>query len=351
MLILDRGIFDALVWLSMMEKMERLRKEERETIERFLLIPDWRKRISGVVVMKASPQDAMERESGNLPVVSTGSIMNQDVIQQMLTNTNQCMDRFRNKFNLFDVDTSKSVGGSAKATAEQVAKIVLSIIEGELEEEILSVNKDQFLGLIGGKSVLALDAAVKLVDLFSQHGTFEARDNVEQDHSRVQALPVVVIRNGSGEILQLKRREKDTKNTLHERIVVWAGGHVRKEDSANGKTLLQCAVRELQEELRLRVEPEELTLIGAVYDSGSGNVSKHVAIVYEWKAASDDVNVVLNATEFFERRGSSQSGTFIGLSDLLRCVQEQQVVESWSVKIATELLKDQRTRDVQTGLF
>lgn len=350
-LILDRGIFDALVWLSMMEKMERLRKEERETIERFLLIPDWRKRISGVVVMKASPQDAMERESGNLPVVSTGSIMNQDVIQQMLTNTNQCMDRFRNKFNLFDVDTSKSVGGSAKATAEQVAKIVLSIIEGELEEEILSVNKDQFLGLIGGKSVLALDAAVKLVDLFSQHGTFEARDNVEQDHSRVQALPVVVIRNGSGEILQLKRREKDTKNTLHERIVVWAGGHVRKEDSANGKTLLQCAVRELQEELRLRVEPEELTLIGAVYDSGSGNVSKHVAIVYEWKAASDDVNVVLNATEFFERRGSSQSGTFIGLSDLLRCVQEQQVVESWSVKIATELLKDQRTRDVQTGLF
>ena len=37
-LILDRGIFDALSWLSMMEKMGRLRKEEREIIEKFLLI-------------------------------------------------------------------------------------------------------------------------------------------------------------------------------------------------------------------------------------------------------------------------------------------------------------------------
>lgn len=351
-LILDRGIFDALSWLSMMEKMGRLRKEERETIEKFLLLPDWRGRIAGVIVLKAAAEDAMEREMMTLPVVGGGgSIMNADVIQQMLANTNQCMNRFRNQFKLFEVDTSKSSGSTPKKSAEAVADIVLSIIEGELEEEILSLSRPDFESFIAGSEVLDSTRAAGLVDLFADKGTFLIRDQVESDVGRVQALPVVIIRNKSGDILQLKRREKDAKNTLHEKLVIWAGGHVRKEDSANGKTLLKCASRELQEELRLRVEPSEMKLLGAVYDQKTPGVSKHVAIVYEWHATSDDVNVVLNATEFFERRGSSQSGRFIGLDDLLRCVDEDQVVESWSVKIAKNLLTNQTFAVRQTGLF
>ena len=350
-LILDRGIFDALSWMSMMEKMGRLRKEEREVIEKFLLISDWRKRIAGVIAMKAAPEDAIERERGNLPVVGGGSIMNPEVIRQMAANTNQCINRFRNQFKIFDVDTSKASGSTPARTAEQVADIVLSIIEGELDEEILSIARLDFDLFIKDRTVIKAEEANGLVALFASKGEFSVRELVEQDIDRVQALPVVVIRNKSGQVLQLKRREKDAKNALHEKIVIWAGGHVRKEDSANGKTLLQCAARELQEELRLRVEPNELKLIGAVFDGGGVGVSKHVAIVYEWQATSDDVNVVLNSTEFFERRGSSQSGTFIGMPDLLRCVDGSQVVESWSVKIAKELLSTYSVVELQSGLF
>jgi predicted ATPase len=79
-LILDRGLFDAIAWLAMMERLARIRREERETTERFLLLPDWRKRIAGVVVMTASPSDAMKREQGDLPVEGEGgSIMNEPV--------------------------------------------------------------------------------------------------------------------------------------------------------------------------------------------------------------------------------------------------------------------------------
>jgi predicted NUDIX family phosphoesterase len=350
-LILDRGLFDSLSWLSMMEKMGRLRKEERKTIEEFLLISDWRKRVSGVIVMKASPEDSMDRERGTLPVVASGSIMNEEVIRQMLANTNQCIERFRNRFNIFDVDTSRSLGATPKGTAEQVADLVLSIVENELEEEILSVGQASFKSVFSQNPVIGADEAALLTKLFSDSGTFAPRSDVEADSELVQALPVVVIRNRSGQILQLKRREKESKNSLHEKIVIWAGGHVRREDSANGRTLLQCAVRELQEELRLRVEHDDLKLIGAVYDAGGGNVSKHVAIVYEWRATSDDVNVVLNATEFFERRGASQSGKFISLADLVRCVEEDQVVESWSVRIARDLLQSDEGLRPQSALF
>ena len=80
-LILDRGLFDSVAWLAMMERMARIKKEEREAAEKFLLLPDWRKRISGVIVMLASPEDAMQREQGDLPVEGKmGSIMNPPVL-------------------------------------------------------------------------------------------------------------------------------------------------------------------------------------------------------------------------------------------------------------------------------
>jgi predicted NUDIX family phosphoesterase/predicted ATPase len=356
-LILDRGIFDSLSWLSMMEKMGRLRKEERKTIEEFLLISDWRERMAGVIVMTTSPKDAMAREGGYLPVQTKGSIMNEQVIQQMLANTNSCMERFRNKFNIVAVDTSSSKQSTAQKTAEEVADLVLSMIEGELDEEILSIDKNHFDDQMKGRDCLNASDAQSLVDAFTpqSQGTFGLRDVVEQDGTRIQALPVVVIRNKSGQILQLKRKEKNHKNPLHEKLVIWAGGHVRKEDSLNGDPIIFGAIRELQEELRLRVEPQELKLLGAIYDAAPSNVSKHVAIVYEWHAQSDDVNVVLNSTEFYERRGASQSGRFIGLSDLLRCVEEDLVVESWSVKIVMQLLENspgsQRSHFMQQQLI
>ena len=67
-LFLDRGLFDSICWLTMMERISRIRREEREIIQKFLSIDDWRRRISAVFVMLASPSDAMKRERGVLPV-------------------------------------------------------------------------------------------------------------------------------------------------------------------------------------------------------------------------------------------------------------------------------------------
>ncbi len=352
-LFLDRGLFDALAWLSMMEKWERIRKGERKAVEDFLLLGDWRKRMGGVVVMTTSPADAMAREAGNLAVVGKGSIMNEGVVQQILDNTRSCVAKFGNRFNIYEIDTSSdpSGKGGANATAEEAAGVVLSIIEGELEEEVLSLPKASVKAIFGDQETIGVDAAASLVEVFSTQGNFVSRELIEVDLARVQALPVVVIRNRSGQILQLKRREKHKKNALHDQLVIWAGGHVRKEDSANGHTIVQCAIRELQEELRLRVEPSELTLLGAVFADHGGGLSKHSAIVFEWCASTDEVNLVLNAAEFFERRGSSQSGRFVGIADLLSCVESEQVVETWSVRILEKLLANSDFVEPQANLF
>jgi predicted NUDIX family phosphoesterase len=95
----------------------------------------------------------------------------------------------------------------------------------------------------------------------------------------------------------------------------------------------------LHEELRLSLEPKALRLLGAIHADLGGSTSKHVAIVYEWRAETDDVVVALSNAEFYERRGTSLSGKFIALEELRadwRSFSERS--EPWSEQIIRDML-------------
>ena len=355
-LILDRGLFDAVCWFAVMERLCRIRQAEREQIERFLLMEDWRRRITGVIVMTAAPRISMEREKGDLPVAgSGGSIMNEEVLRQMLETTRTTAKRLAEQFRIFEIDTLNGSRGR-RQTVERVACIVLDLIEEQLDEHILRLPADDVAALFEDATCIESKTAERLIATFASKGRFVSRDRVESDDSVVQALPVVVVRNRSGSILRLRRRERRHDNPLHEKIVIWAGGHVRKEDDCDGNSIKQCAVRELQEELRVSVEEEELKLLGAVWiragsPGGSDKTRRHVAVVFEWRARADDVAIALSATEFFERRGTSLSGTFVSVDDLAADVDKGQVSEPWSVEIARQLLTEVADRQANPRLL
>src|ERR1039458_9471911 len=319
-LILDRGLFDALCWLRLMERLKRIRPEERRGIESFLTMA--------------------ARGQGLLPVEhKEGSIMNEKVLAQMLNTTRETSKSLKKEFRIFEIDTSAERKGGAKQIAEAVANLALNVIEEHLREDILSLPREDIIRTFAGKKCLNSSEAAALVELFVKSGNYKPREEVEADKTRVQALPMVVVHNKSGRVLRLRRKKRTDKNLLNEKIVIWAGGHVRKEDEANGDSILQCALREIQEELRLSLEPHELKLRGAVYsEPGGEGTQKHVAIVYEWKAKTDDVAIVLSSAEFFERRGTALSGTFVPLKDLARDVDDGKIAEEWSVEIVRELL-------------
>lgn len=341
-LILDRGLFDAVNWLAVMERIARIRPSERAVIERFLLMNDWQQRVTGVIVMTASPRTSMAREQGCLPVDgASGSIMNEDVLQQTLETTRETIDRLSPPFRVVTIDTTEA---EPRETAERVAHTVLELIEEQLDEKILSLPSDAAAGLFAHETCLDKAAAQTLLDRFKDGGQFENRDVVESDATLVQALPVVVVRNRTGDVLLLKRRERRRDNPLHEKLVIWAGGHVRQEDGENGVSILQCAVRELQEELRISIDAEELNLLGAVWIRAGDRTRRHAAIVFEWRAPADHVAVALSATEFFERRGTALSGTFVGIDELAADVDARKVCEPWSIEIVRRLLPDVNSR-------
>lgn len=223
--------------------------------------------------------------------------------------------------------------------ADARARVVLDLIEEQLDEEILFLPADAVADVFADETCIDKAAARVLLDRFTADGRFESREVVESDDTLIQALPVAVVRNRAGDVLRLRRRERRWDNPLHEKLVIWAGGHVRREDGENGVSVLQCAVRELQEELRLSVDAKDLNLLGAVWTRTGDRARRHAAIVFEWRAA-DDVAVALSAVEFFERRGTSLSGTFVGVDALAADVDAKQVCEPWSVEIVRLLLPD-----------
>ena len=322
-----------------MDRLSRIRTEDRAAIEKFLLLDDWRRRITGVILMTASPEDALEREQGFLPMETTGSIMNAEVLGQTLVTVKECSERMKNQFRIFQVDTSSgSNKGGPKKTVETVADIVLNLIEEQLAESILHVDRSAISRIFGKEPTLVGASAAAVLEELHENGKFKSREDVERNSTLVQALPVVVVRNKSGEVLRLRRKEKSEQSTLHQKLVIWAGGHVRQEDASNGDAIKLAAQRELQEELRLSVELEELKFLGAIYADAGDKLSKHVALVFEWRAETDDVAVTLSTAEFFERRGTSLSGKFVALEVLSKDVDTGDMREPWSMEIVNRLL-------------
>ena len=335
-LFLDRGLFDSICWMRLMEQISKVRTEERELIERFLTIDDWRKRISAVFVMLASAHDAMSREHKVLPVAGGGgSIMNTDILRLIRDEYESCREELRGSFNIFKIDTSASdKNNKPERTAEEVADIILSLAEGHIDENILCCPKERLTSLFAARCYIDEGEAQTLVSAFqSSDASFRPREEVENDDSVVQALPIVIVRRADGDVLRLCRREASKDNPLDNKVVIWAGGHVRSEDAENGNPLVHCAIRELEEELRLQVERSSLHLVGATYFSNGDRTSKHVGIVYEWRSETNDVATVLSRTEFVDRSGASLKGSFATVAELAEHVNKRKLVEPWSVEI------------------
>ena len=339
-LILDQGLFDTLCWLRLMERLARLRSEECKVIENFLRLPDWRRQIAAVFVMTASPANVLQREKGLLPAeCKEGPIMNEKVLARLLTTTHETAKRLKNEFRIFEIDTSAERKGGARQIAEAVANLALNVIEEHLRNDVLTLPAEDVIRTFAGKRCLNASEAAALFRRFVKSGDYQPREEMEAGNNRVRAIAAIVVRDKSNKVLRLRRKEGTDGNPANEEIVIWTGGHVRKEDAVNGDPVLQCASREIREKLCLCPAAHELKLRGAVRAGlASTGMQEDVAVVYEWTAKTDDVIAVLSRAQIFERQGAARSGTFVPLKELARDVDDGKFGEKWSVEIVRELL-------------
>jgi hypothetical protein len=116
--IVDRGIFDALVWNEWLHMTGKVTAEEARQVEQFFQMNRWLNLIDLVFVVRCDPKVSIEREYADQLTSKRGTIMAENTLQQFLAAIDRTLQSSGHKFKrLVSIDTT------TMKTREGVAKI------------------------------------------------------------------------------------------------------------------------------------------------------------------------------------------------------------------------------------
>jgi predicted NUDIX family phosphoesterase len=327
--ILDRGLFDGLVWNDWQEKTSTLNTKEAETFRSFVLTPRWWDLIDILFVMHCDPKTALEREYANQITLRGGSIMNAKTLTQLREDVLQAAAKYRSEFkNVLLVDTS---GQEPTEGVMEVATRTLQTLEMFLDEEVLCIPAADFSRLFPpGEGMRRPRDWGEFEDSLNLRGEYVRRSVAEVSDQWVQIVPVCVIQYGKSFLTNL-RHEPD--ESLDKTLANWTGGHVRRQDQSNGDTKWQSVItglrREIDEELKLAQIPEP-GIVGLVHTSEDARAARHLGVVFHLRLEDASVAAALDGKTIHERPNKHVTTAWMRVGQLLAKGSPQ---KEWSLAI------------------
>jgi predicted NUDIX family phosphoesterase len=333
-IIVDRGIFDALVWLTLQRRRGELTFTEAKIIEAFLLLDRWRTLIDLAVVMNVAPELAMQRETEQRITSKPGSIMNLDVLGSLSNSVDDAINEYGSKFGaVIRHDTST---GIMKASNTRLANAILQHLEEFLDPQILVVPKQE-LGRLPLESggCFTRDGRAQLEACLATFGRSMRRSVAEMDEDYVQIIGCGVLVHND-EVFLFQRKERDPKYRLYGKATIWQGTHVSLDTQQHGIELIKTALveritRSLFLSREFRVEP-----IGYCWDPGDVTSRHHFGVMFRVNIDNDHMATDLRKKEFRKGRGHGLAGSFVNWATL----ESDEVVsslETWSQAILRNL--------------
>ena len=341
--ILDRGIFDALVWNEWLKMTGKITNEEAEQVAQFFTMQRWTELVDLIFILTCDPKVSIEREYADQLTTKRGTIMAEETLKQFLQASEEILHEDREKFKrIVSIDTSKT------KTREGVAAITDEALK------VLNEFLDESIGVVPAKEVkiplptsgFVFDSSIisEFVETVKKERTFLPRSRAEEDPNYLQPIPCAVLRY-KDKVLLLKRKKPG--HPLHDTYAVWAGGHISKDDDG-ADILLNTLNRELTEEVFIK-EAFDLdpTPIGLIRTSEDARASRHIAVLYELKLKNEDIALALNQKEFRSTRGSSMSGKLMEIREIGDIYDE---MGDWS-KFIVDYLWPEHASKAKTPLF
>lgn len=331
--ILDRGVFDALVWNEWLEMTGKITHDEAQHVEQFFTMARWTDLVDAVFVLTCDPAVSIQREHADQLTTKRGTIMEEGTLGQFLESIKRTMQKNGAKFKrVVPVDTTNT------KTREGVAHITdeaLTALNGLLDESICVVPTAKVTGLPHAGFVSDPGVVASFVSTVNAEKQFVARSSAEQNPNYLQPIPCAVLRYGD-KILFLKRKKPG--HPLHDTYAVWAGGHVSRADDGP-ELLINTLERELSEEVFIKQAFQlNRTPVGLIRTDEDARASRHIGVLYEVALKSEDVALALNQKEFRETRGSSMSGRLV---DINRIAEFYDSMGDWSKSIVEHYWPDQ----------
>lgn len=333
-IIVDRGLFDALVWLTLQRQRGELTPEEACTIERFLLLERWRKLIDLAVVMNVDADEAMERENSTRIIAKDGSIMTRPVLSAITAAVSQTVRDYGDRFG--GVIEHATSGETPKQSNVRLANQIVERFKKFLDPHILVVTKAELVKLPwenGG--AFTSESMDKLAACITKHGRFIPRSQAEQDTEVVQIIGCGVL-SYNDEIFLFARKERDPKYRLFGHRTIWQGCHVAEDNRESGLNLVKHRLLERISSSLFLSRTFPLTAIGYCWDRNNDESKLHFGVIFKVDIDNDHTAADLRKKEFRRTRGHGLAGGFVSIADL---TNELATLETWSRSTVTGALK------------
>jgi predicted NUDIX family phosphoesterase/thymidylate kinase len=332
-LILDRGLFDGLVWIDWQEKTHRVSATEAKGFRGFVLTPRWRGLVDLVFVMHCDAKTSLDREYANQITLRHGAIMNNATLTELRQHYLEAASRYQGEFK--SVNVIENSQGPAMNTISKVAKMILNSLGRFADEEVLCLPRKSVEGQIRLSESKLVTPNWKVVSkLINGRGIYVARSIAETSDLLLQVVPVCIIRNGDRFLTNMRYEPGES---LHDAFGNWAGGHVRKQDldhvRSKWESVLAGLRRELHEELSLEDLPP-LAPIGIVHSSEDKRAARHIGIVFQ-AIFSDPANIAAFDNKIIRERPNRYVTTgWMERRELFRTLDSQR---DWSRAISNFL--------------
>ena len=118
--------------------------------------------------------------------------------------------------------------------------------------------------------------------------SYVPRSLAEDDPSRKQLIPYVVLRSGDS-VYCYERGRKGSESRLHRLLSLGVGGHISRSDGAEGQVAYDAGfAREIEEEVGIDTSYES-RIVGLVYDDRTPVGSVHFGVVHLFELAAPKV--------------------------------------------------------------
>ena len=242
--ILDRGIFDALVWNEWLEMTGKIASKEAIQVAQFFTMERWTEMVDLIFVLTCDPKVSIEREYADQLTTKRGTIMAEETLKQFLDSADKVLQQNKAKFKkIVTIDTTRT---KTKQGVAQIADTALKVLNEFLDESICVIPMDAVKASIPASGFVADPGTISgFVETVNKQKIFLPRSQAEQNPNYLQPIPCAVLRYDD-KILLLKRKKPG--HPLHDTYAVWAGGHVINADDGSN-ILLNTLNRELEEEV------------------------------------------------------------------------------------------------------
>ena len=127
LVIMDRGLFDALAWFQLLQEQGSISGEECDVIQQFLLVGHWQSLVDMVFLFQTDPSTSLKRENRDKLIAEPGRAMNPSFLQALNSAYEAIRTSYSSQFGSMHIINTSDDGDrtTPQSTAFEVAQKIL----------------------------------------------------------------------------------------------------------------------------------------------------------------------------------------------------------------------------------